>query len=313
LRRFGINLQELPALFGSFPPRHKPARLLWGPLSAAERSISALRSHFYDVTLLQRELISTILTLEPLCRHPIVFDVDDAIWVHRGGSAARRIASLSDRIVCGNSFLAEWFAQWCKDVRIVPTAVDTNRFRPLPAQPGRQHGLPALGWSGTASGLPQLYDIEDSLATVLRLNPDWMLIVMSSEVPRFRKIPGHRVIFHEWSAERELDVFQSMSIGLMPLRDDEWSRGKCSYKMLIYMACGLPVVVSAVGMNVDVLGRGDCGIGVAKGADWIDALNTLMRDQNARRLAGEVGRRIVENHFSLTALTPQLAAVLTGW
>jgi glycosyltransferase involved in cell wall biosynthesis len=304
----------MPAAFCGYPPRHFLSRLIWAPATIVERGIGALRSHFYDVTLIQRELISTLPTFELICNRPRVFDVDDAIWIHRNGIAARRIADWSDRIICGNRFVAEWFSQGGRDVRIIPTAVDIQRFRPTAIDTNhRQRDRPALGWSGTGSGLSTLYEIEDALATVLQLHPEWMLVVMSDESPRFRRISPERVVFHTWSEERELEVFQSMDIGLMPLREDIWSRGKCSYKMLIYMACGLPVVVSAIGMNIEVLNQGACGAGVRGGGDWVDALDSLMRDEDARRLAGACGRKIVEDHYTLTALAPRLAEVLANW
>ncbi len=103
---------------------------------------------------------------------------------------------------------------------------------------------------------------------------------------------------------------QSFAVGIMPLSDTPWSRGKCSFKMLTYMAAGLPVVVSPVGMNREVLALGDCGFAATSRDDWVDALSIVLREQERSRAMGAIGRRIVENHFSRDVIAPRLAMLL---
>ena len=105
-------------------------------------------------------------------------------------------------------------------------------------------------------------------------------------------------------------MLQGMDIGLMPLADNAWSRGKCSYKMLLYMSCGIPVVVSPVGMNAQVLGMGEMGFAVVSGSDWMNAIMTLIDEAELRRRMGEVGRKIVEADFSRQRVAVRLADVL---
>ncbi|MGH8402356.1 MAG: glycosyltransferase, partial [Gammaproteobacteria bacterium] len=103
---------------------------------------------------------------------------------------------------------------------------------------------------------------------------------------------------------------QDLDIGLMPLEDSEWTRGKCAFKMLTYMACGVPVVVSPVGMNAQVLAKGDIGFGVSNQTEWVDALSALLAQPELARRKGAVGRAVVEQYYSVAVLADQFAAIL---
>lgn len=309
LAEHGVTLDERPARFGAYPPRSRAARPLWLAATLAERLSAVVESRGADVVLLQRELVSTLASLEPLAGHPRVLDVDDAIWLHRGGAAARALARGCDAVVCGNAFLAEWFSRHNARVSVVPTGVDTTRFAPR-ARARADDPAPVLGWSGTAAGFPHLYAIEGALARVLARHPRATLRVLADRAPAFAALPAERVTFVRWSPEAELAALQSMTVGLMPLPDDDWARGKCSYKMLLYMACGLPVVVSPVGMNAEVLALGDVGHGARDDAEWVDALDALLADPAAAARLGAAGRRVVERHFALPDVAAALAAQL---
>src|SRR5688572_19387775 len=133
LRGEGVELREYCALLDSYPPRQRSLRPLWAAAALGERMVAAARSWRADLTLLQRTMLSSFLTAEPLTRRPRVLDVDDAIWLHRGGfggSSARRLARMCDLVICGNAFVAEHFEQWNPNVRLLATGVDTARFRP---------------------------------------------------------------------------------------------------------------------------------------------------------------------------------------
>src|SRR5580704_6450641 len=113
LRDLGIELTECPSRAGLYPPEeYKWMRPAWGLWNLADHVPAVVRSYNYDVTLLQREMLSTFVTLEPFTKRPRVLDVDDAIWVHRGGRFARRLAGLCDHVICGNNFLAQEFSRW---------------------------------------------------------------------------------------------------------------------------------------------------------------------------------------------------------
>jgi len=307
----GIILHELTALLYSSPPATKWIRPLWGGAALACSVPQIAISWTHDVCLLQRELVNTFLTLEPFTKKPRILDVDDAIFVYRKGTAARKLAQLSDSVVCGNSYLAEWFGKWNSNTTIVPTAVDTQKYTPHPDPDRGANGDegPVIGWIGVSANYRYLVSIERALARVLDLFPKARLRIVGDAPPTF-KVPSSRVDWVRWTERAEVAEIQSMDIGIMPLDDTIWTRGKCSYKMLQYMACGLPVVVSPVGMNAEVLALGECGLGASTDSQWVESLVALLEDRTLRRKLGAVGRRIVESNFSIEAVTPKLARCL---
>ncbi|HZQ68832.1 MAG TPA: glycosyltransferase family 4 protein [Terriglobales bacterium] len=306
-RAFGVEITEFASRAGLYPPESRWARPAWGIWNLAEHLPVALQTQKFDITLLQREMLSTLVTLEPFTRRPRVLDVDDAIWVHRRGDFTRRLARLSDHIICGNAFLAEKFSSWNPNVSVLPTPVDTERF--VPATESRTSS-PVIGWLGLSSGFQFLYKIESALAEILKRRPDVLLKIVSDRAPKFRFIPVERLQFVPYSRDREVRDIQDMTIGIMPIEDSELSRGKCSFKMLLYMACGIPVVVSPFGMNREVLAWGQSGLGASHSDEWVECLESLLDDREARVRMGGVGRRIVVDHYSIEVLAPAFAQIL---
>lgn len=311
LQEYGVLMHEFIPPISKYPPAAKWLRPLWGGAALVARIPAVLASHHYDIAFLQRELVSTFLTLEPLTRRPRVLDVDDAIFLYRGGRFAEHLARRCDLIICGNDYLVETFSKWNKNVRVIPTAVDTQRYVPKKTKDAKKPDV--IGWTGTSGNFKYLYEIEPALAEVLKSRPDVILRVIADAKPNFRSIQERRVDFIMWSPENEVKGIQGMSIGIMPLTDSAWTRGKCSFKMLQYMACGIPVVVSPVGMNAQVLSLGNVGMGPKSQDEWVDALiTTLSLDDKERYKMGMIGRCILEKHFSIDVIAPRLANVLKG-
>lgn len=307
LRLHGIELAEFFTAPGAFPPRTKSMRPFWGLASIMSRVPSVLRSHRYDVTLLQRELLSTFVTLEPLTKKPRILDVDDAIWLHRRGSFAGRLAQICDSVICGNLFLADYFSKWCARTIVLPTAVDTDRFQPLLNKPQRK--VFTIGWSGGHSGFPDLQLVEEPLRVVLRKHPEIRLRVISNEPPRL-DLPPDQVDYVKWSPTVEVESIQTLDLGIMPLRDTPWSYGKCAYKMLLYMSCALPVIVSPIGMNAQISRMASIGATAVTADDWIAAIEELSNNRAKSARLGQNGRDIVVQHFSQSVLAPKLASEL---
>lgn len=308
LQKMGLCMHEFIPRISKYPPAAKWLRPLWGGAALAARIPVVLATHGYDIVFLQRELFSTFLTLEPLTRHPRVLDVDDAIFLHRGGRFAERLARRCDLIICGNDYLGDIFSRWNKNLRVIPTAVDTQRYVPKKAKNARKFDV--IGWTGTSGNFKYLYEIETALATVLKACPGVIFRIIADEKPIFRSIQERSIDFIRWSPENEIEGIQDMSIGIMPLTDSAWARGKCSFKMLQYMACGVPVVVSPVGMNSRVLSLGTVGLGVSTQKEWIAALVGLLNDEDERINMGINGRSIVEDYFSIDVIAPRLASHL---
>lgn len=308
LRHFGIELTESSSRAGSFPPEKYWARPAWALWNLAEHATSFVRSYNYDLTLLQREMLSTAVTFEPFTKRPRVLDVDDAIWAYRGGAFARRLARICDHVICGNNFLAEQFSQWNPNVSVLPTAIDTVDFTPPDRRPSQRN--PVIGWLGLAAGYSVLYSITPALRAVLRRHPEVRLRVVSNKPPEFSDLPAAQVEYVPYSREHHVSQVQAMTIGIMPLVDSVVCRGKCSFKMLQYMACGVPVVVSSIGMNKEILAQGEAGFGVNQLRDWEESLETLLKDPEMAARMGATGRSMVELYYSVSALTPRLAATL---
>jgi glycosyltransferase involved in cell wall biosynthesis len=312
LKQLGVEVDEYIAYFGSWPPPQKLARSFWLAATLLDRIPSVAKSHDYDVTLLQREMVSTLVTLERWTHRPRVLDLDDAVWLNRG--AEKRFAALvrmCDGVICGNSFIAEHVSQMQNNLIVLPTPVDTDRFRPRANDTVPQRKL-IIGWAGLSSGFKYLRAIEDALVNVLNRNKDAVVRVVSDCKPVFRQLDGSRLEYIPWSPENEVMTIQEMTVGLMPIDDSLWSRGKCSYKMLLYMACGVPVVVSPFGMNREVLALGKPGLGATDDHSWFECLSWLLDNPETARRMGVAGRTIVEEHFSLRASAPRLAAFLKG-
>lgn len=307
LAELGIEVTESPATFCSYPPEHKILRPFWGVAHLLKRGYDVASDRDSDVVLLQREMLSSFFTWERFTRRPRVLDVDDAIWLYRGGHFARRLAQCSDAIICGNSYIADWFRQWCDRVRIVPTPVDTSRFRPIASPP---RGRVVIGWSGTRGGFVYFKELAAAVAEVLQKVPGAVFRIISDASPSLPHIPAERIEFIPWSQATEATALQDMTLGLMPLDNSEWSLGKCSYKMLLYMACGVPVVVTPIGMNVEVLRRGQVGYGAATHKEWVDAMMAIIEAEPLRGSMGQEGRRVVLEHYSLSRWIPAMAAAL---
>jgi len=322
LRSRGIHVREyIPAIDKYAPPPpfltfsnatvFMPVRAGWECAKILARLPGTMGSWKGEITWLEREMHPGCLTFEPLLKHPIVLDVDDAIWLTApfGRLAATRNAKIADVVLAGNSHIAEWFDSYAKDVRIVPTAVDTDRIRPKNFQdPKVSHSRFVIGWTGTSSNYSSLYQIEKVLVEFLRSH-DAELLVIADHPPRFSELKPERFRYVKWDPDTEIEVLGLMDVGLMPLPSDSWSLGKCSFKMLQYMAAGLPVVVSPVGMNVEVLSMGDIGFPAVTQDDWYEALSSLYHDPSLAHRYGATGRLIVEKHFSRSLVSTILAGI----
>jgi glycosyltransferase involved in cell wall biosynthesis len=307
LRPFGVEVSEFAARLGSWPPRPALLRPFWGIGTLLQRLPAVLASHRYDLTFLQREMLATFVTLEPFTRRPRVLDLDDALWLHGRGECIRRLAGLCHGVLCGNAFLADNVRRWNPNVRILPTAVDTDRYCPAPRNGS---GNCIIGWSGLSSGFKYLLEIEPALCEVLRRKRQATLRVVSDRRPSFGLIPASQVEFIPWSPRREVSAIREMTVGLMPLDGSPWCLGKCSYKMLLYMSCEVPVVVSPVGMNGEVLALGKAGLAPESPSDWVDALEWLLTNPGKARDMGKTGREVVRHHYSLEVIAPRLAQYL---
>ena len=312
LKALDIDVREYPLPWGNILPRRIALRPLWMAATAASRAAALTSSWKADVTWISRQLLPAFAPLQAMAKRPMILDIDDAVWLNTGGHRARELARASELVVCGNNFLAHQFSRWNSNIAVIPTAVDTSWYRPRRVQSAESIDPPpalVLGWTGTSGNFPFLYAIERALLRVMQQYKHAILLVIADRPPQFKLLPESRVEFERWTPRTEQAAFARMSIGLMPLADTDWCNGKCSYKMLCYMSAGLPVIVTAAGMNREVLALGDVGLSAGSEGEWIEALAALLEDASLRRRMGAAGRAVVEERFSLQQLSRQYAAV----
>ena len=321
LNQWGINVREfvpsiskyapIPYIPETVSPKYVlPMYAVWQSIKLITRLRGVTGSLDSDVVWLERQLLPGYLTLEPLLKSPLVFDVDDAIWLSRpfARSAVIKTAKKAD-VIAGNGYLANWFDPHAKDVRIVPTAIDTDRFRPRETAATGMRGKFVIGWTGTWANLEYLYAIEEVLGKFLRDHSDTELLILADRPPRFQQIPQEKVRFIPWRADREVAALQDMDVGLMPLPDTEWTRGKCSFKMLQYMATGIPVIASSVGMNAEVMVMDRLGLAAHAQQDWYSALDFFYENRDESVNFGTRGRAVAERYFSRSVIAMKLAQI----
>ncbi|MBV1915550.1 MAG: glycosyltransferase family 4 protein [Pseudomonadales bacterium] len=297
-----FNITTLPRVF------RLPFTAAWQGLKVGSRLPQTHRTKKYDATWLQRPLLPAYMTLEKMLKRPVIFDVDDAIWLSRPSSkqSTADIAKLSSVVVAGNQYIGDWFSNHNDNVQIVPTGVDINKF--IPSENTASNRF-TIGWIGTRTNLRYLEEIEQALSEFFKKYSDAQLLVVSDGVPNFKKIPKENINVVAWSKATEIEDIQKMNIGLMPLPDNEWTKGKCSFKMLQYMACGIPVVVAPVGMNSEVFGMGEIGYAARNNHEWFDAFECLYNSSTLAREMGKQGRAVIAANFSTDIVSLKLAEI----
>lgn len=276
----------------------------WAACRLATRLPGLARSWFGDVTWLERALLPGHPTAEPMLRRPLVLDVDDAIWLRapRGRDQVRATARRTSVAMAGNDFIADYLSQWIDDVRVVPTGVDAQRFRPSSSD---RTGPLTVGWTGTSSNYPSLEPIVRALRHPLDQHDAELLIVADSE-PAFLREGPRRVRFEQWSVARESALVREMDIGIMPLEDSDWARGKCAFKLLQYMASGVPFIASPIGMNNELIGAG-AGVAARRVADWPEIVDGLLGHPTLRNRLGSRGRQVVEAEYASQVVVEAIA------
>lgn len=276
---------------------------------------------FDAVLIQQRTLHPAELSLLRKLAKRVVFDLDDSVMFDPQGNADRRrsqrfsaMVHAADLIICGNQFLSDQVAacrapsQQFSKVAILPTAIDTERFRPGLAQKTKSE-LITIGWTGSRSTNRYLNTI---LPTLARVQGPIELKVISDTCDGldFSQLGAIPVRFVKWSAETEAAETAEFDIGLMPLPDDDSTRGKCGCKALQYMALGIPAVCSPVGVNRDIIQDGQNGFLPANETEWKITLDRLVGDRVLLKSIGRNGRSTVESKYSLRIIVASLKQLL---
>jgi glycosyltransferase involved in cell wall biosynthesis len=325
----GITLEVHPfidsRLFASLYRREAIPFTALNLVGAMGRRFSDVwRARDTDVLLVQREamlfgppLIEWLAMRLGNC--PMVLDLDDATYLPyvspvygRLASALKWFSKTDDLIrwakvvTCGNRTIANYVESKGKPTAVIPTVVDTEKFRPAVNRQGR--GVPVLGWIGTHSTYPYLETIFPVLQELARTARFRLKVVGSGR--ESVNLPGVEVENLKWNLAREIEDFQSFDIGLYPVVESEWAAGKSGFKAIQYMAVGIPYVVTPVGSCAEIGEAGVTHLCATTREEWRASLERLLTDEPLRLRMGEAGRRYTLQYYTVPIQSDKLARVL---
>jgi glycosyltransferase involved in cell wall biosynthesis len=269
--------------------------------------------HKYDLVFIHREaapigppVIEWIIA--KLLRKKIIYDFDDSIWIKMASESNPMVANLkcswkvericrySHIVSVGNEFLAKYAKAFCKDVRIIPTVVDTelmhNRLK-------NQHETPlTIGWTGTFTNFHNL-EIVIPVLNALKKKYDFRFLIIADKDPLFNNID---YVYKKWSLSSEIEDLLELNIGIMPLKNTEIELGKCAFKAIQYMSLGIPAVVSPVGTNRQVVTDCADGFWVENETEWYTKLEKLITNTDTRFEIGKNARSRIVSNYSVQAI-----------
>ena len=242
---------------------------------------------------------------------PMVFDFDDAIFVSyrspsngylsylKFASKTKSICRMASHVMVGNPYLAEYARQVNKNVTVIPTTIDTDKYRPLPK---RESDVLVIGWTGSYSTVQHLNTLRGALQKLAKLHPYRLRVIGT---PAY-EIEGVDVEALQWKSDTELQDLSHIDIGVMPLPNDAWSKGKCGLKALQFMALGIPTICSPVGVNTDIIQDNENGLLADSEDEWVEKMGRLLMSPEMRERLGNAGRATVEERYSAVTQAPRV-------
>ena len=239
----------------------------------------------------------------------MIFDFDDAIWLRnvsesnkkltwlKNPSKTKKSIRLANLVFAGNDFLRQYALQFNDNVLLFPTTLNTQVYKKI-NQEERKSAI-TIGWSGSPTTIDHFKIAEEALEILKKQYGNAIQIVIMG-APEYKN-DRLNVRGTAWSAEQELEVLSTFDIGLMPLPDDEWSKGKCGFKALLYMSLGIPPVVSPVGVNNSIIKEGQTGFFAHNTMEWVQKISALINDISMRKTIGEKSRQFVVENYSVDA------------
>ena len=277
------------------------------------RLVQILRSLESDITFVHREMaplgppiLEWMLII--FFRKKIIYDFDDALWISdkpskkgwlrkiRWNKKIAWICRKSYRISAGNAYLADFAARYNPSVIINPTTIDMSGIGNI--RSAQNTDVVTIGWTGSHTTLKYLDAIREPLREILSQYKMTRLVIICNRRPEWEL---NNMTYVKWKETTEWEDLSRIQIGLMPLPDDPWTRGKCGFKILEYFAVGIPALASPVGINAQLIDNGKNGFLCEDENDWVKNLDQLIREPLLRSSMGETGRKLVEDKFSLNA------------
>jgi len=239
----------------------------------------------------------------------IIYDFDDAIWmsdeftesnllkVLKWRQKVQQIIKSSWKISCGNQFLKNYASQFNKNSFLNPTTIDTLNLHKSPRSLNfDKKDKITIGWTGSHSTIKYLEIVHPILFSLSSKYKNVEFIIIANAKPT---ILLERLQFIEWSLLTEIEDLSKIDIGIMPLPNDDWSKGKCGFKLLQYMALGIPCIGSKVGANIEIVNDGINGFLCSTEEEWFVALEKLILDENLRSFIGSNGRSTIVDKYSV--------------
>lgn len=286
------------------------------------------RAKSFDIIFIQREALllgSSYFEKQFFKKHKVIFDFDDSIWLLDTSPENKKFEFLKNpdktkinighahAVIAGNQFLANYAKQFNKNTIVIPTTIDTEFHIPKPelrgfgsAQPDKEKIV--IGWSGSISTIKHFEMAISALKQIQTQYPNKIEIHVIGQGSYSH--PEINVISKNWSSKTEVDDLNCFDIGIMPLPNDEWVKGKCGLKGLSYMACGIATIMSNVGVNSDIIEHGKNGFLAETEQEWVNCLSLLIENSDLRHKIGEAGRETVVKNYSVNAHKDTYVSVL---
>lgn len=314
-----LSSQLMPQLYTSASTTKKLAFSAYGALQRITDTIRATR---YDVVYILREAFPfgppVLESLISMASGRLVFDFDDAIYTKslaynnpldrlRDWNKTGKIISNANQVIVGSAYLASYARQFSSqdNIHVLPTVVDPDIYRSNAGRATRT-GL-TVGWIGTPRGSTYLKDLKPAFRKLSATRGKVKFVFVGAQPFDPEGLP---IEFRSWSLDREVADVGSFDIGIMPLTDDEETRGKCGFKLIQYMSAGAAPICSPVGANVDIVQDGVTGLFARSWDEWADAMIMLADHSEARQRMAEAGRNTVIERFSLAYAAPRFRDIL---
>lgn len=243
---------------------------------------------------------------------PMVFDFDDAVfesyvsptngylsYLKFPGKTATTV-KLSAHVMAGNPYLEKYSRQYNDNVTVIPTTIDTEKYQVVEKQDSDE--VITIGWSGSHSTVQHLDTLRETLIELAKERNFRLRVIGTADY----KLPGVDTEAMQWRSETEVTDLERIDIGIMPLPDDRWSKGKCGLKALQYMALGIPTVCSPVEVNSVIIQDGENGFLADSKDEWINKLKQLIDSYELRQKIGSKGRETVERSYSARSQAPRV-------
>ena len=299
-------------------------KLLLTPLGYLRRAFDLSALSKYDAVIIHRGLFPfpwPAVERMIVRRHPkVIFDFDDAIhighrdvgmmkypWIYKFkyGPGVNELLSHCTHVIAGNRTLAEHALQFNGRVSIIPTVIDLNQYT---YRPPRDYDLLTIGWVGSRSTSPYLSIIEPALRKLSDTHPSKIRFRLYGHPERKLNLPDFQSL--PFSLASEVEDLRNIDIGIMPVPDNEWTRGKCAFKAIQYMAAGIPTVVSPVGMTSELVEHNVNGFCAETPEQWFQALDHLVADFHTRLRFSQAARKTIEERYSLQAWGPRFSELI---